>query len=104
MEYKEIIVLDKEKYDQITEAINQATLNLGESIISTATFSNGFQMDVKCNGCAGDQTAYLEAVLFDEKGNEKGWLDGVDSDEYLGEWSIDYKGDTYTVEVKEPEK
>lgn len=104
MEYKEIIVLDKEKYDQITEAINQATLNLGESIISTATFSNGFQMDVKCNGCAGDQTAYLEAVLFDEKGNEKGWLDGVDSDEYLGEWSIDYKGDTYTVDVKEPEK
>lgn len=104
MEYKEVIVLDKETYDRIMEAISQATLDLGESIISTATFSNGFQMDVKCNGCAGDQTAYLEAVLFDENGHEKGWVDGVDSDEYLGEWSIEYKGDTYTVDVKEPEK
>ena len=104
MEYKEVIVLDKETYDRIMEAINEATLDEGESIIRTATFTNGFQMDVKCNGCAGGQTAYLEAVLFDEKGFEKGWVDGVDSDEYLGEWSIEYKGDTYTVEVKEPEK
>lgn len=103
MEYKEIIVLPKEKYDRIIKATNDATLDEGESIISTAKFSNGFQMDVKCNGCAEGQDPYLEAVLFDEKGHERGWVDGVDSDEYLGEWSIEYKGDTYTVDVKAPQ-
>ena len=72
---------------------------LGEdnTITTTVKFDNGFEMDVKCCG-SQDGTAWTEAVLFDENGHEATMTDP--SDEFFGEWIIEYEPDTYHAEIE----
>ena len=77
---------------------------LGEdiAIVKTATFDNGVEMDIKCCGVQYNEddesnTAWTEAVLF-KNGSELCFTEP--SDEYLGEWILEYNGDEYVVFVE----
>lgn len=104
MNYNATIELFPETAERVQRAIdNTERLEPGESIIRFATFDNGMVMDVKCVGAeSGDEGAWTEAVLMkpDEKGNLSEVAGSQVSDDYLGEWKLEYKGDTYAVEVK----
>ena len=71
------------------------------TITMTTQFDNGYQMDVKCCGVQFRENevnvAWSEAVLFDRKGRQLCFTEP--SDCFLGEWVIDYDGDTYFVTV-----
>ena len=104
MNYNETIELFPETAERIQHALdNTDRLDPGASIIYSATFLNGMVMDVKCVGAESvDAGAWTEAVLMkpDEQGNLSEVTGSQVSDDYLGEWKLEYKGDTYTVEVK----
>jgi hypothetical protein len=104
MNYNATIELFPETAERIQRALdNTERLDPGASIICTATFLNGMVMDVKCVGAESkDEGAWTEAVLMkpDENGNLAEVTGSRVSDDYLGEWQLEYKGDTYTVEVK----
>lgn len=63
------------------------------AIIFTAPYFNGYEMDVRCCGI-GDylpgesNTAWGEAVLFDEHGYEVCFTPDV-TDDLFGDWSLD---------------
>lgn len=71
------------------------------SISCTANFSDGMAMDIKCCGVQYEEhnsnTAYTEAVLFDEHGSEVCHTDC--SDDFLGEWMLEYGEKCYVVIV-----
>lgn len=69
----------------------------GEAITRTATFNNGFQMDIKC--CGSDEgNCWCEAVLVDPEGDEVQTQAG--DDEFTGDWECtDRDGNTYQVTV-----
>jgi hypothetical protein len=104
MTYNATIELFPASAERIQRALdNTERLDPGASIIYSATFDNGMVMDVKCVGAESvDEGAWTEAVLMkpDEKGNLSEVTGSRVSDDYLGEWKLEYKGDTYTVEVK----
>lgn len=104
MNYNATIELFPETAERVQRALdNTERLDPGASIISTATFLNGMVMDVKCVGAESvDEGAWTEAVLMkpDEKGNLSEVAGSQVSDDYLGEWKLEYEGDTYTAEVK----
>lgn len=104
MNYSATIELFPATAERVQRALdNTERLDPGASIIRSATFDNGMVMDVKCV-CAEseDEGAWTEAVLMkpDEKGNLSEVTGSQVSDDYLGEWKLEYKGDTYAVEVK----
>jgi len=77
---------------------------LGEdiAITHTATFDNGITVDIKCCGVQYNEdeesnTAWTEAVLFKD-GHEINCSEP--SDEYLGEWILEYNNDEYVVLVE----
>lgn len=80
---------------------------LGEddTIIKTAKFEDGMEMDIKCCGVQFDDvhdnpasnTAWTEAVLFYDNGEEACHTEV--SDEYLGDWEIEWGGNVYRVHV-----
>lgn len=69
-------------------------------ITNTVVFDNGVQMDIKCCGVqyveGESNLAWTEAVLF-ENGAQLCFTEP--SDEYLGEWEIEYDGDEYVAKV-----
>ena len=108
MRYERIITISKKEAEQINKHLHvEPTCEdecLGENItiVHTATFDNGIEMDIKCCGVEyradeESNTAWAEAVLFDN-GNEICCTEP--SDEYLGEWICEYNGDEYVVIVK----
>ena len=75
-----------------------------ETICDGVKFQDGTQMDIKCCGvqyldepCRSNK-AWTEAVLFDRNGSEIACTDVSDS--YLGEWTLEHAGNTYTCIVK----
>lgn len=104
MNYNATIELFPETAERVQRALdNTERLEPGASIIHCATFDNGMVMDIKCVGAeTGDEGAWTEAVLMkpDEKGNLSEVAGSQVSDDYLGEWKLEYEGDTYTAEVK----
>ena len=104
MNYNATIELFPATAERVQRALdNTERLDPGASIIRSATFDNGMVMDVKCVGAESeDEGAWTEAVLMkpDEKGNLSEVAGSQVSDDYLGEWKLEYKGDTYAVEVK----
>lgn len=106
--YKETITITKKNADFINKALTfepqdekEQVMGEDDIVINTAVFPNGFFMDIKCCGVQFDcrdscNTAWTEAVLFDD-----GWeVNCTDvSDKYLGEWQLEYNGDTYIVNV-----
>ena len=77
--------------------LEDACLSEDETISNTVIFDDGKQMDIKCCGVQfdpdSDNSAWTEAVLFDENGSELTHSDV--SDEYVGEWELEYDGITY---------
>ena len=104
MNHEATIELFPVNAERIQRALdNTERLDPGASIIYSATFDNGMVMDVKCVGAESeDEGAWTEAILMkpDDKGNLSEVTGSQVSDDYLGEWNLEYKGDTYTVEVK----
>lgn len=80
-------------------------LNEDDTIIKTAKFEDGMEMDIKCCGVQFDDacdnpasnTAWTEAVLFYANGEEACHTEV--SDEYLGDWEIEWGGNVYRVHV-----
>jgi len=105
--YEEKIVVANEEANKINYYLHHIPANesecMGEdeTIVNTAKFENGYQLDIKCCGVqfhAGEvNTAWTEAVLFDKNGTEL-YCSEV-SDAYFGDWEIEYDGDTYFVSV-----
>ena len=107
MLYEEKIVVSNEVARKINYYLHHIPANesecMGEdeTIVHTATFENGYQMDFKCCGVQYQEgqinTAWSEAVLFDKNGAEL-YCTEV-SDAYFGDWEVEYDRDTYYVEV-----
>lgn len=67
------------------------------AITYTATFENGFFMDIKCCGCQ-DTASWTECVLFNPDGGQEAFSEP--EVEFLGEWQAeDTDGNEYTVTV-----
>lgn len=92
--YKETIYITKTQSETIKEYLKKCILSEDESVVYTARFPDGKEMDIKCCG-SQDEPAWTEAVLFNERGVELRFTEP--EHEYLGEWVV---GD-YVVEVKE---
>lgn len=108
MRYEQKIKIDRIEAEQINKHLHVeptcADECLGEdiAITNTAKFENGFEMDIKCCGVQYNEddesnTAWTEAVLF-QNGNEL--CSTEPSDEYLGEWILEYDGNEYVVLVE----
>ena len=67
------------------------------TIIHTAVFPDGKQMDVKCCGAQEDRS-WTEAVLFDENGCELCCSEV--SDRYGGTWELEYQNQRYVAIVR----
>ena len=105
--YEEKIVISNNEAKKINYFLHHIPANkeecMGEDeiIVHTATFENGYQLDIKCCGVQYQEgevnTAWSEAVLFDKNGCEV-FCSEV-SDAYFGDWQIDYDTDIYYVSV-----
>ena len=67
------------------------------TIIYTAKFPDGKQMDIKCCGCQEDPS-WTEAVLFDKSGYQLCFTKV--KEEFEGPWELEYKGTLYCVDVR----
>lgn len=97
MIYTQTITISKKLADKINNLLTTVNEDFGidETIIHTANFGNGYEMDIKCCG-SDDETAWTEAVLFNN-GSEV--CCSEPSDEYLGEWELETRDDKYIVNV-----
>ena len=77
-----------------------------ETISYTAKFDNGMQADVKVCGVQYDDNPdasnlpWSEAVLFDSTGSQLCCTEPSDDDTIIGEWTLEYNGETYIVDVR----
>lgn len=110
MIYAEKIIVDKKELEFINKALTfnaqteeEQIMGEDDVIRNTAVFQNGYFMDIKCCGVQYDcpegcNTAWSEAVLFDDEGYEVACTEV--GDEYLGMWELeDGKGNIYCCEV-----
>lgn len=83
------------------QSLDECFTDREPSINFTVKFPNDYQMDIKCCGVdyeeGGSNTAWTEAVLFNENGCEVGFTEPEDS--ILGEFWIERDNINYTVEV-----
>lgn len=107
MEYRETITITKEECEQIDRYLTVVPTCEDDALHSgdytycyTVCFSNGFKMEVCCigdYGLFGDDKAYTESILYDDEWEELWTYYGDDT--FLGEWSMEYEGNTYTAVV-----
>ena len=71
-------------------------LDEDDTIVKTAKFEDGMEMDIKCCGTQ-DDVAWTEAVLFYDNGQEACHTEV--SDEYFGDWELEWGGNVYRVHV-----
>ena len=110
MRFEEKLRVSKEEVEMINHYLHDepkdasACLGEDETIIHTVSFENGIEMDIKCCGVQFEEVesnlAWTEAVLF-KNGSEVCCTEA--SDEYLGEWILEYNGDEYVVKVLQVE-
>lgn len=99
MEFVKKILVPSAEADTIEKYLsNEVRLGEDETVIYTAKFTDGVEVDVKCCGTHDeDECAWTEAVLF---------VDGTQfamtevEDDYFGEWRLEYDGDDYVVIVE----
>lgn len=105
--YEAVIGVPKAEVERIMKYLNEEPqdesecLNEDRTITYTATFGNGYQMDVKVCGVqyepGGCNTAWSEAVLFTPDGHELACTDVCD--DFLGDWELTYNGIMYRAKV-----
>ena len=114
MDYRQVIAVPQQALDIIYNYLNvepqtyEQAQGEDNTIIYTADFGNGIQMDVKCCGVqwhpytpeelsyGETNTSWSESVLF-LNGSEVGCEYG--ENEFVGEWTVEFNGDTYTAVV-----
>lgn len=106
MKFKKTISISNALYREtkkyLTEELPEdKCLSEDETVVLTAQFENGIQMDIKCCGVqyheGESNLAWTEAVLFDKNGCECCFTEPSDS--FTGEWRLEYDGDEYIVNV-----
>lgn len=70
---------------------------MGESLSETATFPDGFDMDIRC--CGTEDDSFTEAILYDSEGKEVALTEPCDT--FTGCWELedDTTGTKYRVHV-----
>ena len=106
MIYKRELKINKTEADVINHYLTdvpedwQDCLGEDDTISYSVNFGNGMEMDIKCCGVQYEEgcsnLAWTEAVLF-ENGSEVCFTEP--SDEYIGEWELEHKGNKYIVNV-----
>ena len=91
------VILTKDEVKFCNKCLNRIVLTEDVTLIWSASFGNGFEMDIKLCG-ADEEVAWTEAVLFKD-GFEIGCTDCMD--EILGMWEIDYNDVAYITNVIE---
>ena len=91
------VILTKDEVKFCIKCLNRIVLTEDDTLIWSASFGNGFEMDIKLCG-ADEEVAWTEAVLFKD-GFEIGCTDCMD--EILGMWEIDYNDVAYITNVIE---
>ena len=91
------VILTKDEVKFCNKCLNRIVLTEDDPLIWSASFGNGFEMDIKLCG-ADEEVAWTEAVLFKD-GFEIGCTDCMD--EILGMWEIDYNDVAYITNVIE---
>lgn len=91
------IILTKDEVKFCNKCLDKIVLTEDDTLVWSASFENGFEMDIKLCG-ANEETAWTEAVLFKD-GFEIGCTDCMD--EILGMWEIDYNDVAYITNVIE---
>lgn len=91
------IILTKDEVRFCNKCLDKVILTEDDTLVWSASFGNGFEMDIKLCG-ANEETAWTEAVLFRD-GYEVACTDCMDT--ILGEWEIDYNDVVYIVYVTE---
>lgn len=97
--HKRIVTISKPVAETIEKYIsNEVHLDEDETIIYTAKFPGGIEMDIKCCGVQNEEDgAWTEAVLF-KNGCEVA-VSGVE-EEFLGEWSLKFDGVVYNTIIE----
>ena len=97
MKYEKKLLIFKKESDYISHLLSTTdSMSEDDTIIKTAKFDNGIEMDIKLCG-AQDDYPWTEAVLFNN-GSEVCCSEV--SDEYVGEWELEYNGNQYVVYVE----
>ena len=90
-----------QRYLSVEPKTENECLSEDEIISVIIPFGNGIEMDVKCCGVQFHENesnlAWTEAVLFDH-GSQVAYTDP--SDEFLGEWTLEYENVTYTAIIE----
>lgn len=108
MRYEKTITVNKaaadiiERYLLVEPTCEEECLSEDETIIYTAVFDNGIEVDIKCCGVQYDEneefnTAWTEAVMF--RGHSEVCFSDP-ADMFFGEWELEYDGDEYIVIVE----
>ena len=88
-----------EKYAETIEKYlrGEELQGMGASLSETATFPDGFDMDIRC--CGAEDDSFTEAILYDSKGRAVKLTDPCDA--FTGCWELedDNTGITYRVHV-----
>lgn len=103
-----ILYLEPKQADEINGYLNlpnntapEGCLGEDTTISHSVKFPDGRSMDIKCCGVQyhewENNSAWCEAVLFDENGCELTCSDV--EDEYMGTWELEYKNTKYVVTV-----
>ena len=106
--YRKTITISRAEADMINRYLTVEPLSKyeclseDETILHTAVFGCGMEMDIKCCGVQYDEEeesnlAWAEAVLF-HNGSEVACTEV--SDTYTGEWSLFYRGAEYIADVR----
>lgn len=99
--YKEFCKISLREASIINNYLNTSDedkhLPESETITYTVQFSDGCQMDIKCCG-VDNGPAFTEAVLFDKNGGQLAFTEP--EEEYLGSWTLEYNGISYTAVVE----
>lgn len=98
--YKQVLAIPSSTLNIINDYLDAAYedefQSEDETIIFTAKFPDGKEVDVKCCGCQ-DAPSWTEAVLFDSSGYQLTYTEP--SGEFTGPWELECDGITYIVDV-----
>lgn len=111
--YKETITVSHavaekiQKYLDVEPENEEECLGEDDKFDYEVTFPNGNRMAVQVCGVqykddGSSNTAWSQAVLWDEKGHELTFTDVCY--DFLGEWELEYDGITYQIIVRDAEE